>query len=181
MFSVRVFFMSLWNEFTIILSGVSAHNVLMYKHFVKFNKLWSLLTQVFFDVHFYLLQTQTFLSLFSSLNAVENLQPFSTCRNLQQLYLRNNNVSDLREICHLKELDNLTRLWLSDNPCTETSNYRHTVIKTLPQLTLLDNVGKLSMCGVWELKKSHFVKRKNRMNRTFVPQVNDLNCKNHSR
>lgn len=124
---------------------------------------------LFLDVHVYLLelQAQTF-SLFSSLNAVANLQPFSTCRNLQQLYLRNNNVSDLREICHLKELDNLTRLWLSDNPCTDTPNYRHTVIKTLPQLTLLDNVGKLSLCGVWELfKKSHFAKRKKKNDSNF--------------
>ena len=46
------------------------------------------------------------------------------------------------EICHLRKLPKLRVLWLADNPCAAADHYRMTVLKTLPNLNKLDNVGK---------------------------------------
>ena len=48
-------------------------------------------------------------------------------------------ISDIREIKYLAHLKNLKVLWLWDNPCAETPNYREIVIKILPGLSKLDN------------------------------------------
>lgn len=62
---------------------------------------------------------------------------------LKELYLRKNNLNDLSEIGFLKKLPKLRVLWLSDNPCAESANYRSTVLKNLPKLIRLDNIGKI--------------------------------------
>ena len=55
------------------------------------------------------------------------------------LYLRKNCIQELKEIKYLSNLKNLKVLWLWDNPCIETQNYREIVIKILPNLVKLDN------------------------------------------
>ena len=76
------------------------------------------------------------------MNDINTLEDFSYCPNLQELYVRNNKIEDLREICYLKDLDKLRILWLADNPCATGDNYRLTVLKNLPGLQKLDNIGK---------------------------------------
>lgn len=57
------------------------------------------------------------------------------------MYLRNNKIESLNEIFYLKELKNLKILWLDENPCTQSENYRLNVIKNLTSLEYLDNIG----------------------------------------
>ena len=52
-----------------------------------------------------------------SVNKINTLQHFSYCPKIQELYLRKNLISDLKEIRYLQNLKNLRVLWLSDNPC----------------------------------------------------------------
>ncbi|XP_076091918.1 cilia- and flagella-associated protein 410-like [Mytilus galloprovincialis] len=75
-----------------------------------------------------------------SVNNISTLEDFSECENLREIFIRKNKIEDLSEICHLKTLPNLKNLWLADNPCDQTENYRQTVLKTLPNLQKLDNI-----------------------------------------
>lgn len=77
-----------------------------------------------------------------SVNSISSLEDFSHCNNLQELYIRKNNITELAEIRHLRDLQKLKNLWLADNPCAECDDYRLTVIRALPQLQKLDNVRK---------------------------------------
>lgn len=54
-----------------------------------------------------------------SVNRISTLKYFSTCSKLQELYLRKNNVLDLKEIRYLVKLPALRVLWLHDNPCAQ--------------------------------------------------------------
>ncbi|XP_046575320.1 cilia- and flagella-associated protein 410-like [Haliotis rubra] len=74
-----------------------------------------------------------------SVNEVDTLRDFAHCPNLQELYIRKNNVKCLTDIQYLKKLPKLRVLWLSENPCAAGENYRMTVLKTLPNLQKLDN------------------------------------------
>ncbi|XP_053212884.1 myb-like protein AA isoform X2 [Panonychus citri] len=74
-----------------------------------------------------------------SINNIASLQDFSQCKNLQELYLRKNKISDINEIYYLQDLSNLKKLTLEDNPCNQQANYRYTILKALPQLEILDN------------------------------------------
>lgn len=80
--------------------------------------------------------------MFYSVNSISSLEDFSHCDNLQELYIRKNNIAELSEIRHLRDLPKLRNLWLADNPCAECSDYRLTVIRALPQLQKLDNMRK---------------------------------------
>ncbi|XP_052093807.1 cilia- and flagella-associated protein 410-like [Mytilus californianus] len=75
-----------------------------------------------------------------SVNNISTLEDFAECENLREIFIRKNKIEDLSEICHLKTLPNLRNLWLADNPCDQTKNYRQTVLKTLPNLQKLDNI-----------------------------------------
>lgn len=61
-------------------------------------------------------------------NCVESLEPFKNCPKIEEIYLRKNMIRDLNEIEHLKSLQNLKVLWLSDNPCSMAQEYRNYVI-----------------------------------------------------
>ena len=61
---------------------------------------------------------------------------------LQELYVRTNKIERLGDIHYLKHLSRLRSLWLSENPCAGEANYRLTVLRTLPNLRKLDNIGK---------------------------------------
>lgn len=75
-----------------------------------------------------------------SVNKISTLEDFAACRNLQELYLRENNIRDLDQIYHLQDLPVLRKLWLAGNPCAERPDYRRTVLRVLPHLETLDNV-----------------------------------------
>lgn len=59
-----------------------------------------------------------------SLNKVSSLRDFAHCINIKEIYLRKNNICDLKEISHLAQLSRLRVLWLSHNPCAEHKYYR---------------------------------------------------------
>lgn len=75
-----------------------------------------------------------------SINSIDTLEYFASCRNLQELYLRKNEIKNINEILHLAQLQFLKKLSLEDNPCNKVDNYRLTVLKALPNLEFLDNV-----------------------------------------
>lgn len=76
---------------------------------------------------------------FNSANNISSLKDIQFCENLRELYLRNNKIKSLNEIFYLKGLKNLKILWLDENPCTQSKNYRLNVIKNLTSLEYLDN------------------------------------------
>ncbi|CAG5126181.1 unnamed protein product [Candidula unifasciata] len=75
-----------------------------------------------------------------TINKLTSLRDFSHCHNLQELYVRTNNIQHLSDIYYLKHLKKLRSLWLSENPCASRDNYRPTVLKVLPNLHKLDNI-----------------------------------------
>ncbi|KAA0200306.1 hypothetical protein HAZT_HAZT007300 [Hyalella azteca] len=75
-----------------------------------------------------------------SVNQISTLVDFQWCTNLQELYIRKNNVKDINELLYLRQLPKLKSLWLADNPCAQFDNYRLTVLRALPHLQKLDNV-----------------------------------------
>lgn len=78
-----------------------------------------------------------------SVNTICTLADIQYCKNLQELYIRKNQIPEIGEILWLRELPRLKNLWLEENPCAEACGqqlYRQTVIRNLPQLQKLDNV-----------------------------------------
>ena len=67
-----------------------------------------------------------------SLNKINSLKPFENLENLEELYLRKNEIKDINEINYLKNCKNLKILWLEENPICDVENYRKIVINTLP-------------------------------------------------
>ncbi|OHS96435.1 Leucine Rich Repeat family protein [Tritrichomonas foetus] len=75
-----------------------------------------------------------------SLNKISSLKYFRNNKQLRDLFLRKNLISDFNELQHLKELSQLQTLWLSENPISSDPQYRLKVIKELPNLKKLDEV-----------------------------------------
>ena len=73
-----------------------------------------------------------------SVNNISQLADLQGLYQLKELYLRKNQVSDLRQVMYLSRLPNLQVLWLSDNPIEQDPNYRLYVIRACPHLTRLD-------------------------------------------
>jgi hypothetical protein len=73
-------------------------------------------------------------------NKISTLAPFESCRHLQQLLLRSNQISNFNELDYLQNLPSLTTLSLIDNPIAQMSNYRDIVLRKLPRLRTLDDV-----------------------------------------
>jgi hypothetical protein len=74
-----------------------------------------------------------------SVNRIKTLKDFGNLRLLKELYLRKNFIADIGEIKFLEKCPNLKVLWLSENPIADTKNYRHIVIRSLSNLTKLDD------------------------------------------
>ncbi|XP_077263187.1 uncharacterized protein LOC143898031 isoform X6 [Temnothorax americanus] len=74
-----------------------------------------------------------------SINNINTLADFQYCHNLQDLFIRRNNIKDLNEVCYLQGLPNLRNLWLGENPCAEKDGYRLAVLRALPNLEKLDD------------------------------------------
>lgn len=75
-----------------------------------------------------------------SVNKIRTLAPFANLQNLRELYLRRNLIANLNEIKFLTNCENLTVLWLSENPICDNPNYRAVIICILPQLQKLDDI-----------------------------------------
>ena len=56
---------------------------------------------------------------FFSVNCISTLADIQYCKNLQELYIRKNQIQDLSEICWLRSLTKLKNLWLEENPCAQ--------------------------------------------------------------
>jgi hypothetical protein len=78
----------------------------------------------------------TVLSLSS--NSVNDISGLQFCYSLVEVYLRKNNVSDLRQIGYLQNLNHLNVLFLADNPCSQQDKYRAKVLRCLKFLSTLD-------------------------------------------
>jgi hypothetical protein len=72
-------------------------------------------------------------------NKISSLKPFSYCKTLKELYIRRNNIINIKEILYLKQCKNLKILWIDDNPFINKNNYRDYIINQLPTLQKLDN------------------------------------------
>ncbi|XP_035907977.1 putative uncharacterized protein DDB_G0279653 isoform X6 [Anopheles stephensi] len=77
-----------------------------------------------------------------SVNRISTLADFENCINLQELYLRKNNLTDIDELVYLQNLPKLKYLWLEENPLVDSAgpSYRQIVLRALPNLKKLDNV-----------------------------------------
>ncbi|XP_058466192.1 uncharacterized protein LOC131439320 isoform X4 [Malaya genurostris] len=77
-----------------------------------------------------------------SVNRINTLADFENCLNLQELYLRKNNITDIDELIYLQNLPKLKYLWLEENPLVDNAgpSYRQIVLRALPNLKKLDNV-----------------------------------------
>jgi Leucine-rich repeat (LRR) protein len=73
-------------------------------------------------------------------NQISTLLPFASCKNLRNMLLRGNQISDFKELDHLRDLHQLTTLSLSDNPVAQDPEYRDIVLQKLPQLKKLDDI-----------------------------------------
>ncbi|CBH15535.1 Protein C21orf2 homolog, putative [Trypanosoma equiperdum] len=71
-------------------------------------------------------------------NKLTTLSPFAACTQLEELYLRRNNVASMLEIKYLRHLPKLHTLWLMDNPCARHPHYRQIVILCCRHLRHLD-------------------------------------------
>src|SRR5690242_9271518 len=58
-----------------------------------------------------------------SVNKIYSLYDFQFCTKLKELYLRKNEVKDIREVKALQNLSNLRILWLSGAYHSELINY----------------------------------------------------------
>ena len=74
-----------------------------------------------------------------SVNNITSLADFQNCEELEDLFIRKNNIKDLNSVCFLRNLPKLRNLWLSENPCAEEEGYRLAVIRALPNLERLDD------------------------------------------
>ncbi|XP_054280295.1 uncharacterized protein LOC128998264 isoform X2 [Macrosteles quadrilineatus] len=75
-----------------------------------------------------------------SVNKIRNLSDFQHCKKLKHLFVRKNDIRELNQVCYLRELPDLSTLWLAENPCASSPGYRLAVIKALPRLEKLDDV-----------------------------------------
>lgn len=90
---------------------------------MKFNQI---LLQTFLYIKidiFILLQYYILILFIFSVNHINTLADFQYCLSLQELFVRNNNIEDLNEVCYLQGLPNLRNLWLGENPCAEKEGY----------------------------------------------------------
>jgi hypothetical protein len=73
-------------------------------------------------------------------NRITSLRSFSHCVNLQELYLRKNFIEDLNEVHSLRGLKYLHTLYLEENACTNSKDYRKFIIYMLPRICKLDGI-----------------------------------------
>lgn len=109
-----------------------------------------------------------------SVNNITTLKPLSYCPRLKEIYIRKNQIRLFEEIGYLKNLPQLTVLWISDNPIADLPEYRQTVLRNLPGLVKLDSVDVKT-----EEKNSAFVKGQLIENDEVLPDYKGLDL-NHT-
>jgi len=98
-----------------------------------------------------------------SVNKISTLKPLKNCFKLKELYLRKNNISSLKEIDYLKNLQCLKILRLEENPICKFKNYTIYILNVLPNLYKLDS---------YEIEKSKRFKT--------LQTINQTDCKRDS-
>ena len=73
-----------------------------------------------------------------AVNKITSLRDLSDCYNLEELYLRDNRISDITELGYLCNLKKLRKLSLSSNPCCNDIGYIDYIRKCIPWITELD-------------------------------------------
>ena len=73
-----------------------------------------------------------------AVNKITSLRDLSDCYNLEELYLRDNRISDIAEIGYLCNLKKLRKLSLGSNPCCNDVGYTDYIRKCIPWITELD-------------------------------------------
>jgi len=73
-------------------------------------------------------------------NKITTLQDFPDLKNLMEIYLANNLISNPKEIQNLKHLHKLIILDISGNPLSKDPNYRIFTLYNLKKLKVLDGV-----------------------------------------
>ncbi len=72
-------------------------------------------------------------------NRIKQLDDLSdTLPNVENIFLMNNKIADLKEVAKLGSCTKLQRLVLVNNLVTELPNYRINVIARIPSLRILD-------------------------------------------
>jgi len=67
------------------------------------------------------------------------LKPLRKLSEIKELFLENNEISNIHELRHLSGLKGLEILRLNGNPCTKADGYRLSVIRAIPSLIMLDD------------------------------------------
>ena len=134
-----------------------------------------------------------------SVNKIRTLRPFANLQNLRELYLRRNLITNLNEIKYLIDCQNLSVLWLSENPICDNPNYRSVVICILPQLQKLDDIAitdeerdkaEKKLSGNFEDNEDeeppkennkNIYEQKNEEDDRYSPKKNNMNNNNYSK
>uniref|UniRef100_A0AC35U9R1 PHD-type domain-containing protein n=1 Tax=Rhabditophanes sp. KR3021 TaxID=114890 RepID=A0AC35U9R1_9BILA len=74
-----------------------------------------------------------------SRNKIKSLEPLQHCTNLEELYIRGNEITDFNEFEFLAKCRKLKVLWIDENPCTTNVEYRKIIVGLIPSLTNLDD------------------------------------------
>ena len=101
-----------------------------------------------------------------SSNKISSLKPFRNLPNLKKLILRNNHIENVDEIDNLKNCENLDSLWLEENPVCKKEEYKIHLVKTLPNLKILDNT------NMTEIKEEIEKKEKNKNDDKKIKTIN---------
>jgi hypothetical protein len=75
-----------------------------------------------------------------SVNHIKDLSVCRNLKNLKELYLKDNQISDFNQIEYLKDCKKLEILCLIENPISKQPNYRKKVLEILPFLKKLDDL-----------------------------------------
>ncbi len=80
--------------------------------------------------------------LYLSYNDISDVSPLAGCDTLEVLDLEGNDIDDLSSLQFLSSCNVLSSLSLESNPVASQPEYRSTVLSWLPQLQILDDIGR---------------------------------------
>lgn len=108
-------------------------------------------------------------------NKIKSLTPLQFSTNLEQLDLRNNKISMIRQLELLEQLSFLQVLLLHGNPCAGKSFYRARVIIRLPSLQRLDFTKviaeeRIRAANAYRFPQGDLISRQNVFNKYITDQ-----------
>ena len=83
--------------------------------------------------------------IFLSMNHIKDLSVFCNLKNVKELYLKDNKITDFNQIEYLRNCKKLEILDLIDNPISKQPNYRQKILEILPFLKKLDELDCISL------------------------------------